>query len=513
MFETEGADEDFLAIVNSVCAGDVVFSSNAPLGRADVQPQPFSVPASYADVQQKFSDALQQLNIEICELLLQWEEDDVLSASSHRSRNSQSSACSVCNNSPNFWRNSNAHPRQRPEDPSEALRCPGCAGHVAVRDTGELLQALRRVDADLAGVDVWLGEQIDHLSSVQGEIKQIQSESSALEISWQNLTRIQALVKSIVNNLQITAEEEDLITKADKHLRSILNGSVVVTTSDFEGALAPLLAALRSLVRALGTSVESVASCTPEEWEHVKLSAGVLQQLEKLNNVAAGFCTLMNDMMTTIYSLILKHRALNDSSKSNDSVIIRRYSFSTLSKEIQEASSISLLSAENASLRGRVKNQLLAAQNAFHTALKQFLPVLDATIVLVPTNLALPLIGRSRRAYVESVQQLLYSPLIKQLFKELLSAVAVCPPQTLATIPRSRAAKVNSNNEMNSMFVQYSYGIRESSAAVAVARPHVFRVWDALVGAAHLLGPVIAREREFFSVRLLLFLLSKTSSQ
>jgi hypothetical protein len=477
MFETEGADEDFLAVVNSVCAGDAVSSLHAPLGlrspnrndrAADLQ-QAFSAPASYADVQQKFSDALQQLNIEICELLLQWEEDDVLSASSN---NSQISVSSSNSTSP---------------------------GHVAVRDTGELLQALRRVDADLAGVDVWLGEQIDHLSTVQGEIKQIQSESSALEISWQNLTRIQALVKSIVNNLQITAEEEDLITKADKHLRSILNGSVVVAASDFAVALAPLLAALRSLVRALGTSVESVASCTPEEWEHVKLSAGVLQQLQKLNNAAAGFSTLMNDVMTNIYSLILKHRVLNDSSKSNESVLIRRYSFSTLTKEIQESS---VSEAKNASVPGRVKNQLLAAQSSFHNVLKQFLPILDATILLVPENLVVSLIMRSRRAYVESVQQLLYSPLIRQMFKELLSAVVVCPPQTLASIPRSRASKANSNSELNSMFVQYSFCVRESGA-VAAARPPSLRVWDALVGAAHLLGPVIAREREFFSVRLL----------
>lgn len=460
LFQADGADEDFLAVVDSVCAADA--AAAAPGQQQTQQPHSlgagaFSARASYADVQQKFSGALQQLNIEICELLLQWEEDDVLSA-----------AVGVKNG--------------------------GAPGHDAVRDTGELLQALRRVDVDLAGVDVWLAEQIDHLSTVQAEIKQIQSESSALEISWQNLTRIQALVKSILNNLQISSEEEELIVKADKHLRGILSGSVVVSASDFSAALAPLLSALGSLLRALGTSVESVAACSPEEWEHVKLSTGVLQQLQKLKSVAEGFCSIMNDVMTNIYSLILKHRVLNDLSKPTDGVLVRKYSFSTLVKEIQNVSGAESRSVSSS--MGRVKNQLLSAQSTYHNVLRQFLPILDATIDLAPPNISFTLISRSRRAYAESVQQLMYAPLVKQLFKELLNAVVVCPPQTLATFPKSRASKTNSNWETNPLFVPYALCFRET----LVSRP-VLRVWDALVGALRLVAPVVAQERDFFAVR------------
>lgn len=130
------------------------------------------------ELQAHLHDDILLLNVEICDLLLQWEEDE---------------------------------DKSRPQ-------------HAAsrVRDTVELLTTLNHVDKELGFVDDWLGNQINHLSEVQAEIKQIESESGTLETSLQNLTAVKSLISSLTQNLQLSRAHEDILINAEKNLKSLM---------------------------------------------------------------------------------------------------------------------------------------------------------------------------------------------------------------------------------------------------------------------------------------------------
>ena len=67
---------------------------------------------------------------------------------------------------------------------------------IGVRDTTEVLSALQQVVDELEGVDMWLNEQIDHISETQANLRLIEDESGTLETTWQNLNEVQNVVVS-----------------------------------------------------------------------------------------------------------------------------------------------------------------------------------------------------------------------------------------------------------------------------------------------------------------------------
>jgi archaellum component FlaC len=136
-------------------------------------------------LQAQLQDDILTLNVEICDLLLQWEDDEASGTSSG-----------------------------------------DASSHI--RDTVELLTTLNHVDKELGFVDDWLGNQIDHLSQVQSEIKQIESESGTLETSLQNLTAVKSLISSVTKSLQLSRAHEDTLVKADKNLKLLLVSSSVL---------------------------------------------------------------------------------------------------------------------------------------------------------------------------------------------------------------------------------------------------------------------------------------------
>ena len=132
-------------------------------------------------LQSQLHDDILTLNVEICDLLLQWEGDE------------------NCLDDANLSSN-----------------------HI--RETVELLTTLNHVDKELGFVGDWLGNQIEHLSEVQKEIKQIESESGTLETSLQNLTSVKSLISSITESLQLGKFEQDILLKAEKSLKQLLVG-------------------------------------------------------------------------------------------------------------------------------------------------------------------------------------------------------------------------------------------------------------------------------------------------
>lgn len=131
------------------------------------------------ELQTQLQDDILLLNVEICDLLLQWEHDE---------------------------------------------GAPGGEQYSSsrVRDTVELLTTLNHVDKELGFVDDWLGNQIGYLSTVQAEIKQIESESGTLETSLQNLTSVKTLISSLTRRLRLQNSDEEVLIRAEKKLKLLM---------------------------------------------------------------------------------------------------------------------------------------------------------------------------------------------------------------------------------------------------------------------------------------------------
>ena len=106
-------------------------------------------------------DVLAQQNAnlqgEIIDFLLRWEEDDdtITETGASASGNSNSS-----NNNNNK---------------SAVVKNKSKEGGKNMRETVDVLDALKSVDNDLEAVDAWLGDQIDQLNSVQSKLYAIES--------------------------------------------------------------------------------------------------------------------------------------------------------------------------------------------------------------------------------------------------------------------------------------------------------------------------------------------------
>ncbi len=405
------------------------------------------------ELQHALQDDILDLNVEICDLLLQWEEDDVVTSFS---------------------------------------------GSVSrMRDTVELLTNLNQADRELAVVDDWLGKQIIHLSEVQKGVAQIKSESGMLETSLQNLTAVKLLISSVVGSLQVSKEEEETLLKADKNIRMIISSNQAnISVLEAEIIIDPIIHALESLRRAMSTNESVLGSdASKNDWEHLKIVSGIQQQRQKLIKIASDFCHNVSESILYLFGAVLKHRLLNDPSRQT-SVVIRKFSFTSLQpilvpSMMQESASID----ENPST---IKNQMLMAQRAYQQTLSPFIPLIEHTIYLSSSFLP-----KTKNAYIEATQQLLYTPLVKQLFKEL--SVVTTPQQSVSftTLPKTRAVK-STHNGPNTLLKFHESVSASSNSGNLVARAAI-HIWDALMIAILLIAPVIEREMQFVQVKILKF--------
>jgi hypothetical protein len=295
-----------------------------------------------------------------------------------------------------------------------------------------------------------------------------------------------------------------------------------MTSADEASVIDPLVASLLALRKALTTDEHSLGAIaipgrteseyTREDWDHVKLVSGIMQQRQRLNTIVFSFCSSVGDFMTNLFSGILKHKALNDMSKSS-SVLVRRYSFSTAQFEVLVCSGRApppLSAAERGSALQQ-KNQMLGAQRSFQAAVMTFLPVLELTLGLGPS-----LLFRVTKAYTEAAQQYLYGPLLRQLFKEVLPLTSSQSAISFASLPRSKPTRAGAGagagagpgaggtltkfHELGVLAGSASLVGQASRQASAAAGITALHIWDSVLIMIMITAPVVAREEAFFQV-------------
>lgn len=401
-----------------------------------------------SDLKRSLKSQSDQLQIEICDFLLQWEEDDISA------------------------------------DVVAASRSGKAAYHQSVRDTMELLRALDQVDTELGHVSEWLGLQINHLSEVQRELFQIESENSALETSWHNLSGVQRLITALLDELALPPEHEKVLQHPDVEVQRALSKK---SLDDSEVMLKNLVAALENLQAALARSrsTSATTSIPPEEWVHVQSMSIVVQHKQRLMDLTDMVCDAMNDFSQSLFSQILEHKSLQDPSNKK-SIVLKHVGFTPVVDDINDLLSEYMANNNSPSLSlcfvSSSGNQLLSCQRVFHENVYPFLPVIEMLSDLNST-----LAEQFQKSYVLSTQSCLYGPMIKQLFKELQGAI---PPRTnslnLANMPKSSAMRKTDPQLVLTHCVKSSKAPTNSLAS-----------WNLLPVVLLLAGPMIQRELTF----------------
>lgn len=363
------------------------------------------------------------------------------------------------------------------------------------RDSGvEILMSLTQVDEELNNVDVWLGQQIEQLVSIQGKLVMIEAESGQLEASWQSLSGVQRMLETLSEGLTLDREYEELLVKPE---RAVLKAVSSPELADVEETLAPTVDAVAALRRALSLKGETNGSSviTPAHWRQLQMMSAVSTQRGRLLDMADRVCGSLGDMLTGIFDRLLTHKALTEPGNraGRASVTVPKYSLGMAIR----ANVGTPDGHRNYSVASNAdSNQAMAAQKTFHQTLADFLPLLEHVLELNPAS-AVPVCN----AYVQAVHDKLYRPLIKTLFKDLQAVLLprAAHALNLANLPKYSGSGSGTGTGSNSSsdkqlyepavkFFRYSINLQN-----ALLTP-----WEALELALAYLAPLVRREEAFF---------------
>mmetsp|Transcript_472 Transcript_472/g.832 ORF Transcript_472/g.832 Transcript_472/m.832 type:complete len:1029 (-) Transcript_472:383-3469(-) len=443
-----------------------------------------------AQLQKCLHDETGTLFVEICDFLLQWEEDDEKEAiiKGYTGRDTDTS------------KNSNA----------------------SVRETFELLSSLDSVDASLENVNDWLSEQVEYLSGVQSQLFQIESENSGLETSWHNLTAVKAMITSLLRGpLSLDESHEEILRHPQKILHIALHEEK--TLQNTSRVIAPLVEAITALRNGLESIEGKNCDFTPVQWRHIQSMTMITEHRQKLRQLTSDVCTELVDISQSLFKVLVQHKALNDEKYGGKP--IRRFSFTTIvnsvkvaqgnfkvlnteevhsgdqEKEIVTSSSHSddnppdststaerlpevTYSSSSKSLESdNVVNQIASSQRDYHHAIYPFFTLMENLSELSPS-----LQENLKESYITYTEKHLFSPLFKDMFREIIDLLPSHQTKelVLSNMPKSMARKMTAP----SLRFQHPSICRSGT-------PLVVSPWTILSSVVRLGDEVIQKEHKF----------------
>ena len=434
-----------------------------------------------ADLQLALSKQSTILNVEIIDLLLQWEVKSV-------------------------------------SDESTVI-------DKGTHDVAKVLNSLSGIDNSLEIVEEWLEEQMDRLSSIQDELSQIESDSSALETNWANLCKMKRILSHVIDNITLTIEEEEIISRADRLVEFILR-SDLSSVSEMSSSLVSSLEKLKNAANFTFQipldnldTVDFLHEVTNEGGNEDDCEGGnknenkekfqtltriqsmlaVTQQRQKLTMLSESFCQSMCSVCSSIFSVLLRHKSLNNPSMPN-SIIMQPLDPRKLVVEgLLQASSIVLrrddafgLNTDDSYSNSRLKsyemsklNSVLQAQRAYLEALMEFLPILEFVLEMSSDHQRAVI----RAAYVRATQEILYKQLFKNMFRDLASASVPTKRLVSASFESAEKAHLSSVTPLG------------PAVRLHMSQDHLYLTpWAVLEVSLLLALPVIRRELDFFQL-------------
>lgn len=489
---------------------------------------------SLNDIHYALSNKSSKLNDEIIDFLLQWEEMDYLNLQK-KNNNANNTLTSNKNDLPpssaaaNLFANAGgnaaaavasignkvAHVAQsinpvtivsniitnNQQNPNATTGLvPKTEFTTSLRDTGDVLVALKNVDEELSSVEIWLEEQINRLSEIQSNLFLIEDESATLETSWQSLNRVQEVITYITTKYSLTEVQEKYLRNPEISFNPILKASNLTSPNLYIDNLQPLYEAAKVLKQALIMKTNDLFDLKASEWKQIQAITSITTQKNKLQEIASIFCNKFgNDIALSLFDWLLKHRTLTDGEGSLPMIIPKAFQTRHLLEDLHlmksnpsmsnsnlSSSSINLLadliasSSTSAStpmtssttveatttstrtvytinpnrFRFPKNNQLLQSQSLFHIYLSKFSPLLDILMELSPKYLK-----QLSDNYRVAVHDRLYTPLLKLFIKDIRSMITYLqPPITLSNCKGFKmgdtiklSGGINSNNTTSNL--------------------------------------------------------------
>jgi hypothetical protein len=437
-----------------------------------------------AILQKKLKTESELLHIEICDFLLQWEDDDLIDHSiamgEWKSQQERVKASTVSGGKGNDGRSSSS------------------------RETLEMLTILAQVDQELILVDDWLTKQINYLSSVQRELFQIEAENSTLETSWHNLSAVKTMITALLDGpLSLASDHEVDLRNPVAIVRAALEDKELKNT---QSILLRLVNALGSLRNGLLLIEGNDPSFNPAQWERLQSMSVIAHQRNKLIELSDLVCNSLTDLVGNLFKSLLQHKALTDQNiPKNRSIVVRKFSFSTVTNRVKEQQGrylvvneddvddtdtvtpeLGIPTAGSTSVAyGTLTNQLLNAQQVYHNAILPFLPLLENLSALSPSLSQL-----LSTSYIEATESYLYCPLTKEMFRELFNSIPSrsYPVFTLASAPKSLAKR------MTNPTLRFQHPSMCRSGTPLIVSP-----WTVLAISIKLIEEVVSHEKAFLT--------------
>lgn len=396
-------------------------------------------------LQKCLHDETGALFVEICDFLLQWEEDDEKDAVIKGLTGRDTSTISNTNSS--------------------------------VRETFELLSSLDSVDASLENVHEWLSEQVEYLSDVQSQLFQIEAENSGLETSWHNLTAVKAMINSLLHGpLSLDTSHEDILRHPQKILHVALHEEK--TLDNTTHIILPLVEAIVALRVGLEKIEGKKCEFSAAEWRQIQAMTVITEHRQKLRQLTSDVCTGLVDFSHSLFKILVQHKSLNDEKYGGKP--IRRFSFTTVvnSVKVSQGNFKILMSDDSHGLSGvdtldsslhsvsnspdktstmesiseavypansalesdNVLNQIAISQRHYHRAVYPFYTLLENLSELSPS-----LQENLRESYLTYTEKHLFSPHFKDLFREMVDLLPSHQTKdlVLGTMPKCLAKKLS----------------------------------------------------------------------
>lgn len=119
---------------------------------------------------------------------------------------------------------------------SGTARTPGQGEQVGEKEdlsTTKLVEMLEGLNTELEDMELWLSSKGDALKLLHESMLEIEAENNRLEMQWKNFSRLNIILKPIIQDLALDSESERILRDPDKFLQSMpADGSLADRVDD-----------------------------------------------------------------------------------------------------------------------------------------------------------------------------------------------------------------------------------------------------------------------------------------
>lgn len=272
------------------------------------------------DIDKKLTEKEEDLNDEILEFLIQWEEmDDLINQSKSSGAQGGSNKASAGTSGPTLKLNIKDNVKDE-------------ISSITIQDRKEILTSLSEIDKNFQQFDQYLTIQLEKLSKIQSNLRQIDEESSLLDTSYKNLSALNDVISHIIQYYSLSPNKSETLSHIDKVVVDILKKNSDINSLRTE--LEFVISCCESLdndflvktkrenekERSLGNERDNErergVELTQKEWKEIYLIEAVASQKKELEKLTEKFISRLSNSIENIIENFFKLKSFNNPNES-----------------------------------------------------------------------------------------------------------------------------------------------------------------------------------------------------